>query len=548
MSNQNERKSNNSELKKIAYIGIDKPLIQMIGKLVVDKAIFEELSSLKQFEEALKNKNFDALIIEEGSMSGSNFHFVEASNEIPCVLISPHRTRSQIAELKKKFGIPHIIEEPFSKTEAGELIDELINYQKRGPEAGPLELFFKEYTNTIDAKLENVESLANRVLASPSRDTVEALKIAVHKISGSAGTFGYLKAGEVCKSLVLLLSNALEADKFNQELISEVERHYHQINFYFNSTFCRNFSKKDASLSSISQQKQEVFRVLVVDDDIDLCNFIIASLEDPNIIVQTMSDETKIVECIYEFHPNLLLLDIHLKYTDGWSLLAILRKDLRYHNLQTIIITATNDPQALKHLHQECDDIWVKPLDAIQLRRNILSLAETSLIHTNTKPKPSIFMKAKNFKALLQTIVSIAEKRTPAYFLVVCGADQYSAIVKAGYSAEEEYLISSENLFIQSITGDSLHGYLGDGLFAFVFSHGNLSELESLIDRFLLESDYKIIIKGADEELLISYSASITSFQPSLVNVDELIKHAIESYKKTALQTTRRVVISEEES
>jgi anti-anti-sigma factor len=634
--------------KKILFVGTNDEDFKKLKKNCGQQAILERATQLAE-------NAADAYIIEEP------FYKKEMLGDKPVVILANGPLSvAQINALKQNNQAIHIAERPFGDNEAKVLLSELIHFQsiKSTDNASKLsQQLFEHYTQSLPEKLQTLEDLIQAAADHPSQESIERLKASLHKISGSAGTYGYVKAGEICKQLEQKLEVNLQINKFDEALFKVIHDLFRQIKFYFNITFYKDISKRNTAVRPtqsksvflvstdrsvinmfntlagelglrmefetdperviqhlkdldfkpelivveshfnnqtidgldliktiknsllatgikfallIEKENFEInmraaidgirfiikkpiahkdinaifkclnatqitkpYKVLVVDDDIDICNFIKSAIDNENIQIQTTTDEQKILEHLYEFRPNLLLLDINLKSYDGWSVLSALRKDLRYQTLKTIVITSTSDPQALKRMHSDCDDVWVKPLDKLQLQNQILSFAEANSA-TLTDTKLTSFKSESDFKKLLLTLTSIGKKQAHPFMLAVFGAREYTEIVQSGRGAEEEYLIHSENLFDSLIKGDSLRGYLEKGRFAFLFCEANMEEVKLAMERTVKDMDFKIMVKGRSEDIFITFAEVSEVFIPGSIGVDELIGKVLQEFDKKA--------------
>ncbi|MEO5947472.1 MAG: response regulator [Chitinophagaceae bacterium] len=84
-------------------------------------------------------------------------------------------------------------------------------------------------------------------------------------------------------------------------------------------------------------------KVLIVDDEVDICYFLSRSLIKRNFttsFTHTISDAEKIIE---EEVPSILLLDNHLP--DGLGINFLLKIRNKYPDLKVIVITAHDSPQ-----------------------------------------------------------------------------------------------------------------------------------------------------------------------------------------------------------
>ena len=91
------------------------------------------------------------------------------------------------------------------------------NPEKQDPSAeqtddlqAALQALQDEYRETIAEKIASVEAAAERALAEPDPDPFDHLKTVVHKIAGSAGSYGYPEATQLCRNLEAQIQEGME--------------------------------------------------------------------------------------------------------------------------------------------------------------------------------------------------------------------------------------------------------------------------------------------------------------------------------------------------
>jgi DNA-binding response OmpR family regulator len=82
-------------------------------------------------------------------------------------------------------------------------------------------------------------------------------------------------------------------------------------------------------------------RVLIVEDDLQLCTLVAEFLRDEGFVVDTAATGPEGLERIVQQPPTLVLLDIHLPGMPGWELVAHLRT--RGIAVPIIVMTAAQD-------------------------------------------------------------------------------------------------------------------------------------------------------------------------------------------------------------
>lgn len=106
-------------------------------------------------------------------------------------------------------------------------------------------------------------------------------------------------------------------------------------------------------------------RVLVIDDDVNICELIRLYMEKEGYEVMTVYNGLKALEAFREFTPNMVILDIMLPGADGWQVCREIRK---ISNIPIIMLTAKGETfDKVLGLELGADDYVVKPFDAKEL-------------------------------------------------------------------------------------------------------------------------------------------------------------------------------------
>ncbi|MBQ2775636.1 MAG: response regulator transcription factor [Clostridia bacterium] len=103
-------------------------------------------------------------------------------------------------------------------------------------------------------------------------------------------------------------------------------------------------------------------RILVVDDDANICELLRLYLEKDGYTVSITHDGESAVKTFSEFQPDLMLLDIMLPKLDGWQVCREVRK---LSDKPIIMLTAKSETfDKVLGLELGADDYVVKPFDA----------------------------------------------------------------------------------------------------------------------------------------------------------------------------------------
>lgn len=119
------------------------------------------------------------------------------------------------------------------------------------------------------------------------------------------------------------------------------------------------------------------FRVLILDDDPDFCEYVSGVLSENHITVKAINNSDSLFSILEDYKPHVLLLDLVLPKYDGLKLLKALRHDAMLTHLIIIVVTSSEEVNTrLEAYSAKADDILYKPIDPELLKRRIFYLAE----------------------------------------------------------------------------------------------------------------------------------------------------------------------------
>lgn len=128
------------------------------------------------------------------------------------------------------------------------------------------------------------------------------------------------------------------------------------------------------------------FTVLVVDDDPDILELLVASLESEFRVVKA-SAGTEALERIKSSTPDLLVLDYNLPDILGVDICKILRKDPLFFHIPILMLTGKGEVEdKVKGLESGADDYMVKPFNPQELVARIRMLIRRSGVNLDANP------------------------------------------------------------------------------------------------------------------------------------------------------------------
>ena len=118
------------------------------------------------------------------------------------------------------------------------------------------------------------------------------------------------------------------------------------------------------------------FRILVVDDDMDSCDFHALLLRRADMQVSTVNDPARFMIGLEESRPDLILMDFHLPGCTGLELARVIRQDSQYLSVPIVYLSGDDDPQVRQAaMDQGGDEFLIKPVDPSLLISTVESRA-----------------------------------------------------------------------------------------------------------------------------------------------------------------------------
>ena len=135
-------------------------------------------------------------------------------------------------------------------------------------------------------------------------------------------------------------------------------------------------------------KKLKPYRVLLIDDEIDILEYYSTVLRNDKIDVLSMSSPTEAYAAIEEFKPELIVLDLYMKECSGFDFAKVVRQNDEYAYIPIVFLSAELDTSTqLAAMDLGGDDFLIKPVNAEYFRQAILSRVKRArsmeYLHTN---------------------------------------------------------------------------------------------------------------------------------------------------------------------
>lgn len=207
--------------------------------------------------------------------------------------------------------------------------------QQREGVAGRITVLERAVTALLDGELDE--------------DLRRAAERAAHRLAGSLGTFGFMRAADRARELELAFEarGALDAGQVPtlSELVLQLEQDLHAVP------------------AAASAATPAASRALVVTHDPALFDPLAAHLDAPVPEVVTLADAREVLTALAESDPDVLVVDLDMRAINGAEVCRVVRHEPRWAALPVIALTTGTERETIARVFAAGADDWVaKPI------------------------------------------------------------------------------------------------------------------------------------------------------------------------------------------
>ncbi|HSQ97276.1 MAG TPA: response regulator [Rickettsiales bacterium] len=233
--------------------------------------------------------------------------------------------------------------------------------------------FVKNLVNELPV-IEDVSYLINDG-ENPTKEKIEELRIKVHKIAGSAKTFGFPELSKLSFDAEDYVNSFIKDEKkySNKELKTKLDALTGEIRKVMSENKEVENIQDEKPTETEKETSANAKLILVIDDDELVFNLIESAFEKRNdIVFKHAKDGTEGLLKVKEKRPDLLLLDVNMPKMSGFEVLDILKKDNETKNLQVVMLTRRGEEEnIIKGLSYGAVDYILKPFDLEELVKKV---------------------------------------------------------------------------------------------------------------------------------------------------------------------------------
>lgn len=295
------------------------------------------------------------------------------------------------------------------------------------------------------------------------------------------------------------------------------------------------------------RQVSEPYRILVVEDEVELAKHYAALLDKAGFAVRVVNEPLQVMHILSEFNPELILMDIYMPECSGAELAAVIRQEDAYVGVPIVYLSSeTNLSKQIDAMRQGGDEFLTKPIEPTLLVASVRCRVQRSRMLGSFLHRDSLtgLLNHISSKEALETEVERARRRGTPFTFAMIDIDRFKNVNDTyGHPVGDRVIKSLSRLLQQRLRKTDVIGRFGGEEFSVLLPDTALEAALPVLEQ-LRESFENIRQTISDTEFSVSFSCGVTSY-PEHQTAENILYHADAALYKAKHRGRNRVVIAD---
>ncbi len=254
------------------------------------------------------------------------------------------------------------------------------------------------------------------------------------------------------------------------------------------------------------------YRVLIVDDSVNLTEYYTAVLEQAGMSVRVVNDPLMALKPLFEFAPDLILIDMYMPGCNGMELAKIIRQINDFISIPIVFLSAeVNQDKQLLAIGMGGDDFLTKPIQPQHLVSSVASRIKRSLVLRSFMVRDSLtgLLNHTAIKDQLFREMGRAKRQGKPLVFAMIDIDHFKLVNDGyGHPAGDRVIKSLSRLLKQRLREHDLVGRYGGEEFAVILVDADGPSAIKILDN--IRNDFaQLRHLAGNQEFSVTFSAGI---------------------------------------
>jgi diguanylate cyclase (GGDEF)-like protein len=275
----------------------------------------------------------------------------------------------------------------------------------------------------------------------------------------------------------------------------------------------------------LSRPNPRLFRVMIIDDDIELAQYYSEILKSAGMVTEVLNDPELVLESMANFRPELIVMDVYMPNCDGVELSKVIRQDPSYLDIPIIFLSSEHDLQKqIAAVKVGADDFLSKPISPELLISSLSSRAERYRALRTLVMRDGL-TGLYNHTAIKEDLIakmSSASRNVTCVSVAMLDLDNFKKVNDTyGHQIGDQVLRTLSHMLRQRLRKSDVVGRYGGEEFVVIFPNTSADVARTVLEKIRVAFN-KIMHATERGEFAVSFSAGVADTRQTM-NSDDLM-------------------------
>jgi len=296
------------------------------------------------------------------------------------------------------------------------------------------------------------------------------------------------------------------------------------------------------------QREPDPFRVLIVDDEQEMADYLSLILEASGMLSRQLTEPNRILEVLAEFQPDLVLMDMYMPTCSGREFSALIRQVPRFVSVPIIFLSSETDKTIqLSAMRVGADGFLTKPILAEDLIAAVAVRAERTRILRSLMMRDGLtgLLNHTTLAHFLETSLAITSRHRALLSFAMLDFDNFKSVNdRYGHPAGDQVLVALARMLKQRLRSSDMVGRYGGEEFAIIFQETSEKDAAETLEQIL--KDFSTLTFNAEgRSFSCTFSGGVSGF-PSFPTAEQLVLAADQALYRAKNAGRNRILIASE--